>query len=122
LRTVRTSSHLIGLGRRDDAIAAVERAVRLDPASWSLPNTLGVVYSLARQPELAIRADEAALALRPDHPMVLDNLAMAYSDMGPHAEAIRTAERARVFGQSVSQRSDPFGTDHLLSGQRSLLP
>ncbi|MBW3660532.1 MAG: adenylate/guanylate cyclase domain-containing protein [Gemmatimonadetes bacterium] len=86
---------LMRLGRREEAIQAAHRAVELDPLSFAEHN-LGLMYLYAGRTERAAEAFEAALALAPDSPHVLANLARAYSWLGRHADAIRTVERARA--------------------------
>ena len=61
-------------------------------------NNLGAMYLYAGQPQQGVEAFQAALALAPDAASVVGNLALVYSEMGRHAEAIRTVGRARSLG------------------------
>lgn len=93
---IRYSDFLFSQGRRGEALELIDRARRIDPLSPSL------CWRKA-QLLLATRSDVAgmeqllheALAIRPDFPTALRDLAMAkYMWHGDFAEAIRLMERA----------------------------
>jgi Flp pilus assembly protein TadD len=81
------------LGRRAEALREARHAVEIDPLSMAAYNNLGVMYSYAGDPVRAKDAFDVAVALGPDAGGVISNLALTYSDLGRHADAIRTAER-----------------------------
>lgn len=93
---IRYSDFLFSEGRRGEALELIDRARRIDPLSPSL-------YWRKAQLLLATRGDVAgmeqllheALAIRPDFPTALRELALAkYIWHGEVAEAIRLQERA----------------------------
>lgn len=58
--------HLEGLGRVTDALAAYERAAKLDPKSAEIRAEMAALHARQNQPAEAIRAAKAALAIDPD--------------------------------------------------------
>jgi tetratricopeptide (TPR) repeat protein len=104
---IRYSDFLFSQGRRGEALDLIDRARRIDPLSPSL------CWRKA-QLVLATRSDVAgmeqllheALAIRPDFPTALRDLAMAeYMWHGDFADAIRLMERADLVDPE-SQWSD----------------
>lgn len=86
---------LMRLGQRDEAIEEARRATELDPLSAPARNTLGLTYLYSGQPGAAADAFQVAIAIAPEYPAAVGNLAMSYSFLGRHDEAIRAAERHR---------------------------
>jgi tetratricopeptide (TPR) repeat protein len=82
------------LGRQDEAIAAHQRAIELDPTFATPHNNLGVVYSdLGRQDE-AIAAFQRAIELDPDFAAPHNNLGSVYRRQGRYEEAVAAFQRA----------------------------
>jgi TolB-like protein/Flp pilus assembly protein TadD len=94
---------LMRLGRTEEALREAVRATEIDPLSMPAYNNLGVMYSYSHQPELAVMAFRKAIALAPGAFTTFANLALTYSDLGRHGEAIEAAEKAWTAG-----RSEPF--------------
>jgi tetratricopeptide (TPR) repeat protein len=82
-------------GRRKEAIAMQEKAIRLNPfpPNWYV-FTLGDTYCLTRQYAEAIAAYEAVLRRDPDDMRALIGLAAAYGASGREEEA--RAQAARI--------------------------
>src|SRR5579871_5498447 len=80
---------LVGLGRSDDALAFVERAIELQPEDWSLYSARGVALDQKRDYRNAQTAYDRALALKPGDPTVLSNAAMSHMQAGDLAGAER---------------------------------
>jgi tetratricopeptide (TPR) repeat protein len=79
-------------GRLDEAAAAFERALILDPDYAPARNGLGSVRRQQDRPSEAIAHLEAALRLRPDFDTARFNLANALREGGHRAEAIANYE------------------------------
>ena len=58
-------------GAPEDAVSALEEAVRLDPRNWRAHNALAVVYIAKGRPELAEASFRRALGVAPDEAEVL---------------------------------------------------
>jgi Flp pilus assembly protein TadD len=91
--------HLCGVlahlrGNQGMALALLEKAVRLAPASAQFRYNLGVVYGVLQRVEEAAAEYRAALALEPKHGAALNNLGNAALDLGEFAEARRCYESA----------------------------
>jgi len=84
----------IALGQGFYAIEPARRVQVLAPRDWRAPSLLGVAYDQAERPDEALAAHRQALALAPDNPVALCNLALFYASHGdaPQAERLlRTA-------------------------------
>jgi len=71
---------LVAMGRSDDALAFLERAIEIQPLDWSLFSAQGVAYDQEGNYMSAQTSYEHALALKPGEPAVLSNNALS-----PHA-------------------------------------
>lgn len=78
---------LVALGRSDDALAFLERAVQLQPGDWSLYSAQGVAYDAQGKYQAAQTSYMRALALKPGEPAVLNNAALSYMQSGDLAAA-----------------------------------
>jgi TolB-like protein/Tfp pilus assembly protein PilF len=91
------------MGHTDDGLAAIRRAVRLDPLNPSMHRLLSFALRLSQRYEEAIGAAKAALALDADNPGVLTTLGFNYYAVGDYQAARGACERARPL-------ADPAGT------------
>ena len=85
---------LAGLGRRDEAVAAFERAIALSPAYVKAFNNLGLARLQQGRVGEAEAALRTALAIKPDYARALANLAAVYTQSGRHAEALESYRAA----------------------------
>ena len=84
---------LLARGRYQDAIAAMTRAVQLDPLSAPMSMALGHAYSFARQYDQALRMYRATMELDPSFAPAYQALPLAYAKRGLYDEALRTLEQ-----------------------------
>ena len=89
--------HLLGTtlsrsGRHDEAIAALEQAVALQPKNHVFATNLGAVYAAAKKFDAAVQCFRAAIAIKPSIPESHYNLANALKDLN-QAEGAITAYR-----------------------------
>ncbi|HMI97944.1 MAG TPA: tetratricopeptide repeat protein [Micropepsaceae bacterium] len=73
---------LIAMGRSEDALAFLERAVELQPRDWSLFSAQGVAYDQKGEYLAAQAAYGRALVLKPGEPTVLSNAALSHVQTG----------------------------------------
>ena len=64
------------------------------PKDWSLRSALGVAYDFQGLSDKAEQAHRAALALAPDNPIVLNNLALSLAQAGKLADAVAVLRQA----------------------------
>jgi TolB-like protein/DNA-binding winged helix-turn-helix (wHTH) protein/Tfp pilus assembly protein PilF len=76
------------LGRHDESIAAMKRAVELDPFSGSMNRELSNVFYWAGHYDEAARQARKAIDLNPSAPDSHSMLAMAYDEMGRYDETV----------------------------------
>ena len=79
------------------AVASLQKAHTLQPKDWRPLSLLGVAYTQVRRDDDARGAWASALALSPENPAVLSNMAMALASKGdaPGAEALLRRAAAR---------------------------
>ena len=95
---------LTPLGRFDEALDLLQRALAIDPVSMPINGTLGFVLNLADRPADAITVLRRALDLEP-HAMIYFFLGNALADVGEFGQAIEHLQTAT----SLSNRPDILG-------------
>jgi len=96
------SSALTSLGRFDQAIAEVERAIALDPLSLVINSDLGNSYYRARRYDEAIKQLRKTIDLDPNFYYAHWNLGSALKAKGDVAGAIEQYEKARALNEDPS--------------------
>ncbi|MFP3937044.1 MAG: tetratricopeptide repeat protein [Phycisphaerae bacterium] len=91
------------LGRRDEALAALENARELDPDDASINNNLGYFYA-----EEGVNLDKAERLIRralmdlPDEVAFMDSLGWVFYKQGRFQAAVRVLERALGIGEDAA--------------------
>ena len=75
------------LGKLDEAVAYLEKAVRLDPQFASAQENLGIAYAIQNQFDKAVQHLETAHQLEPDNQRIIKNLTNVYVRSGQPAKA-----------------------------------
>jgi TolB-like protein/Tfp pilus assembly protein PilF/predicted Ser/Thr protein kinase len=104
--------------RFDEAIDAMQTAVKLDPLSPPLNNHLANMYSYSGQVERAIEQREKTLALAPGFAEVMDDLAIDYLSMSMYAEAVASVEKGMSPAGRTSRLVCQLGRAYALSGRK----
>ena len=85
---------LASSGRKPQAIARFRDAVKRWPTDWSLYHELAVIARDLGHADEAMRGEEAAVALNPREPSVLNGKGLLLSDAGRNREASEAFEAA----------------------------
>jgi serine/threonine protein kinase/Flp pilus assembly protein TadD len=86
----------------------VERAVKLKPQDAQAQTALAMLYAKAKNKDKALEGVQTALALAPDDPNVLSNVADIYELLGDRRNAIAYLEKALQKGFTLDQaKTDP---------------
>ena len=110
---------LSGMGRHDEAIAEVRRALDLDPLSVIIHTALGDVLFYARRYDDAIAVYRKALELDPEFQAGHSDLARALEHSGRVDEAIKGYERAiALAGGSMADPSVGLANASAAAGRR----
>jgi serine/threonine-protein kinase len=96
---------LAPLGRHDEAIDLLRRALVIDPVSLAVNGTIGFVLTLADRQHEAVTVLRRALDLE-QHGMIHFFLGIALAQLGEHAPAI---EHLRAAVSSTNRRRDTLG-------------
>ena len=105
----------INMGRYDDAIAALKKAIELRPYYDSFSN-LGMVYLRTGRADEAIPILEKAVTLGRDY-RVTGNLARAYFWKANYAQATKMYERAIKEGEAELAINPRSSDVHILLGR-----
>ncbi len=97
-------------GDFNNAVTYLERARKLQPGSIPLLNFLAETDSRAGKQKEAQEAYRAVLAIDPNNPQALNNLAFAIAESGSNLdEALTMANKAKAQMPNVNQVSDTLG-------------
>lgn len=86
--------HLARLGRSDEALVSMQRALELEPLSLIINANLGTIHYFARRYDDAIRQLQATLELNPDFPVAHQWIGRALDRAGRTGEAVEAQRRA----------------------------
>ncbi len=101
-----TAPHWFGLylaemGRFDEAVAAEQRSLELDPKSLFIQADLGRVYYYARRYEEALRHYRRAVELAPNFPAFYAELSFVYEQLGRYDELLAALEKSDERNQTL---------------------
>jgi len=86
--------HLSMLGRNDDAIAEMKKALRLDPLSLIINADLAELLLIAHFADESIQQSRRTIEMDVNFPLAHNQLAVAYLQRGRHDEAIAELQKA----------------------------
>jgi DNA-binding winged helix-turn-helix (wHTH) protein/TolB-like protein/lipoprotein NlpI len=86
---------LAAMGRMDESLSHIQRALRLDESSPSINTELGRVYYWRHEYDLAIAAYQQAIKLDPQFSRAHARLGIAYAGQGHFSTALREFKKAR---------------------------
>jgi TolB-like protein/Tfp pilus assembly protein PilF len=109
---------LMRLGHPGESLAAAQRAVLLDPVSVPAQNTLGTMYSYARDYARSMASYRNALALG-ENPIVLGNMALTAAIAGQLDEAQRYAQEVVKIDPGDQFTLATLGYIHARAGNRA---
>jgi TolB-like protein/DNA-binding winged helix-turn-helix (wHTH) protein/Flp pilus assembly protein TadD len=96
-------SYLTPLGRHDEAIAEIKKAIELDPLSLVLPSFIGRTYVLARRYDDALAQLKKMEEKDPTSSINHIRLAQLYAYLGRYQEAIAEEVQARTYsGEDIT--------------------
>ena len=110
--------YLAPLGRLDEALTALEAALRLDPLCLILNASLGSLWLMRREYGRAIEQFHKTLALDPNFFKAYMGLGRAYLLQGMYQEAVESFRKGQAL--SGGYTSGGLGQAYALAGQRGL--
>lgn len=111
---------LLQAGRMDEALAIALRLVGQAAGSADVQQLLGMCLARTGQPEAALQAFARALALAPDHPLILSNYALALRQSGRTRTALKFARRACEVSPSSAKAWLDLGVAAQAAGDHAL--
>jgi Flp pilus assembly protein TadD len=82
------------MGQIDEAKGLLKKADSSSAPDWRIKSALGSAYAASGDQPAAQKEFAAALTLAPDHPSILNNLALSYALDGKHEQAEKLLRRA----------------------------
>lgn len=89
-------SYLTPLGKSDEAVAEIKKALQLDPFSRMDNTVSGCIYFYARRYDEALRQFDKAIQLNPDFFVTYYHLAWLYAQLGNYPSAITELSKGRL--------------------------
>jgi tetratricopeptide (TPR) repeat protein len=89
-------NYLTSMGRIDEAIAELKKALELDPLNLVMHAHLGLTYYLARRFDDALKQLQKTIEMDPGVPIAHAHLAGLYEHLGKYEEAITEGGKARL--------------------------
>ena len=89
-------AYLTPMGRHEEAIAEMKKALELDPLSLPLNNMMGSTYLWAGDYEKSLHQYERTIALDPTFPLVHFFLSGLLAEVGRYEDAIKENERGEL--------------------------
>ena len=112
------ATHHMALGRTDDSLTQVRKAVELDPLSMIILTDAARNLYLARRYDEAINQYQRSLDVDPNFPIAHKGLAEVYAQIGKYDEAVSEIERAiALSGRSIFILDD-LGYIYACAGKR----
>ena len=112
------ATHHMALGRTDDSLTQVRKAVELDPLSMIILTDAARNLYLARRYDEAINQYQRSLDVDPNFPIAHKGLAEVYAQIGKYDEAVSEIERAiALSGRSIFILDD-LGYIYARAGKR----
>lgn len=108
---------LLAADRPADALVSLARVAEADGADWRARSAIGIAHDLLDQPDLAIAAYQDALAIEPNNPVVLNNLALSQTMAGDIEAGIASLRRALLSSASGVQERQNLAVLLALSGR-----
>ncbi len=105
------------LGLIDEAVAANERAVVLDPAQPDTWHRLGIIHMQRQHAEAAREALERAIGLRPDFAKALNNLGFVLQHLGLNALAVERYRQALAANPDYAEAHSNLASALALAGR-----
>jgi len=99
-----------GLGRKKEAVAALKKALTIDPGSATTHYNLGIAFKRLDKHNKAITSFEDAIRLKPDHVDAHNNLGAALKHIGQYEKAIHSFEKALLLKPSYAEAHYHLGT------------
>jgi TolB-like protein/Flp pilus assembly protein TadD len=113
------ASHLIVLGRNDEAIAEMRKAATLDPLSLIISSDLADFLVIAHSYDESIRESRKTIEMDPNFALAHNQLGQAYLQKHMHDEAVaELQEGARLSGGSPTIMAN-LARAYVASGKRS---
>ena len=110
--------YLAALGRMDQSLQQIEKALRLDPLSPPVHATMGYMYYLDRDYPHAIEQAKEALQLDPNLMVAHAVLGWAYTEQGSYSAAIEELQTSVRLSRGAPIYVCTLGRAYALSGNR----
>jgi TolB-like protein/Tfp pilus assembly protein PilF len=91
------SHFLMNMGRNDEALARIKKALELDPFSIQIQSFYVILLNFLERYDEALAEARKALAAKPNNPMTLGEIWLAYMKKGMDKEAVAAVKRSMYY-------------------------
>ena len=109
---------LIASGGHNQALALLGDVISMNRNNWQAFSARGIAYDSLKNYKMAEKSFLEALAISPDNPAVLNNLAMSLAQAGRIKKAIATLERAALINRGSPQIRQNLALLYGISGDK----
>lgn len=110
--------YLSFVGRMDEALAEIRRAMELDPFSLPINKDYGVILFFSRRYDEATKQFQKTLEIDPSYLMMYAYLAEVSMEKGMRQEAITEMERVHALAPDEAEITSVLGQAYALAGRR----
>ena len=118
LPLARYANYLAAIGRVDDAIEGVTRALAMEPLSLIVSAQVGRMFYYARQYDQALKESGKSLELDPNFAQTHLYLGWVYEQQGKYEEAIGELQKGLDLSRGESEMAGTLGHAYAVSGKR----
>jgi TolB-like protein/tetratricopeptide (TPR) repeat protein/predicted Ser/Thr protein kinase len=111
--------YLNTVGRLDEAIIEINRAIELDPLTLPQKGNAGEIYSDARQYDRAIQQYRNLIELSPNQPVAHEGLGTVYVLKGMYTEGLEEFQRSLELSGGDPRRKYAVGWAYAVAGKRT---
>ncbi|HXJ41394.1 MAG TPA: tetratricopeptide repeat protein, partial [Bryobacteraceae bacterium] len=108
--------YLALIGRHDEAMQSIDRALELDPLSVAIRDGKGALYLFRRDFDAAVAYFSELTRITPEHHRPWSSLGRALERQGHHARALECLNQARSLGGDFPNVISAIGQVHAAAG------
>ena len=110
---------LVGMGRFDEAITEINKAIELDPLSVMISSILGIVLYFSRRFEEAIEQFRKTLEMNPNFPFAHIWQGLSYLEIAAHDKALVSLMKSEALAKDMTYGLGILGMVYALADQNN---
>ena len=103
--------YLTPMGRHDDAIAEMKKALEIDPLSLPLNNYMGMTYVFAGDYEKALQQFQRTIDLDPTFPLAHFFISVPLNETGKYLQGIKENQKGELLAGTIPEEAAAEATE-----------